>query len=184
MRTLSNLFKAASKADNFVFGIAAEMDFPSGITRMNTSPYVISINGNNFSGVGSLGKVSSISEEASLTAKGISMTLSGIDPAVVNVALNDNPQGRACKLWVCLFDADHKLINLPYPVGTWRMDTLSIASGKTATITLKAESALADWDRPRVRYYTDGDQQARYPGDLFFEFLAPNLDKEILWGRT
>ncbi len=184
MRTLTQLFAAAAKSKNFIFGVAVEMDFPGGIVYINTSPYVINIGGNNFAGVGALGKVSSVSEESSLTAKGISLTLSGIDPATLGTALNENPQRRPCKMWVCLFDNNHIPIGNPYPVGTWRMDTMSISIGETATITLNAESALADWDRPRVRFYTDGDQQSRYPGDKFYEFLTPNMDKEILWGRT
>lgn len=184
MRAITALFKAATKAENFVFGVAVEMNFPSGFSRMNTSPYVIAINGNNFAGTGQLGTVSSVSEESSLTAKGVTLTLSGIDPAMVNIALSENPQGRSCKMWVCLFDANHALIADPYPVGVWRMDTMDVTMDKTATISLKAESVLADWSRPRVRYYTDGDQQSRWQGDVFFDQLAPNLDKEILWGRS
>jgi len=182
MRALTTLFKAASKSENVVFGFAAEMDFPSGFTRLNTSPYVIQINANNFVGVGALGSVGTINEEASLTAKGITLELSGVDPALVATALTENPRGRKCKLWVCLFDADHILINNPYPVGTWTMDTMSISTGDKARIALTAESPLSDWDRPRVRYYTDGDQLSRYPTDKFFEFLAINIDKEIRWG--
>jgi len=184
VRTLTTLFKAAAKSDSFVFGVATEMQFPSGVVRLNTSPYTIQINGNNFSGVGALGAVSAVSEESSLTATGINLTLSGIDPTTLGAALNDNPQGRPCSLWVCLFDQNHLLIPDPYPVGVWRMDTMKVAIGNKATITLSAESALTDWERPRLRYYTDGDQQARYPGDKFFEFLAPNIDRTILWGRS
>jgi len=183
MRTLSTLFKAAAKTDAFTFGYAAEMDFPSGFTRVNTSPYTIQINANNFMGVGNLGSIGAVEEEATLTAKGITMSLSGIDPALVSTALTENPRGRPCKLWVCLFNnADHTLINVPYPVGTWRMDTLSVSVGDKAVLTLAAESPLSDWSRSRSRYYTDGDQLSRHPTDLFFEFLAVNIDKEIRWG--
>jgi len=183
MRALTALFLAATKSDNVAFGFAAEMDFPSGFTRLNTSPYTIQINGTNFIGVGSMGTVSTVSEEASLTAKGVVLELSGADPALLTTALTDNPRGRKCKLWVCLFDTTtHTLVNAPYPVGAWTMDTITVTTGANAKISLAADSPLSDWDRPRVRYYTDGDQLSRYPTDKFFEFLAVNIDKTIKWG--
>ena len=174
----------ASQADNFVFGLAAELDFSSGMVRVNTSPYTLTIDGDSYLGVGDLGKVSPIDEEASLAAKGVSMQLSGVDPTLLSKALDEHYQGRAAKLWVCLFDDDHQLISDPYPIGIWRMDSMDVEHGETGTITLTAESPMADWDRPRVRYYTDQDHQSRYPGDKFFEMMPVNIDKEILWGRT
>ena len=183
-RSLSGFFTTASKADNFIFGIAAEMDFSSGPVRLNTSPYDITIDTFPFLGVGNLGTVSAIKEESSLTAHGINLMLSGLDPTLVGIALNDTYQGRTCKLWVCLFDDNHALISAPYPVGIWRMDTLTVDIGDEGRITLAAQSAMAAWNQSKPRYYTDGDQKNRYPGDLFFEYLAPNLGREILWGRS
>jgi len=183
-RTLTTAMKNASQAENFVYGVAAELDFSSGFVRCNTSPYTITIGGNTYAGVGNLGSVSVVEEEATLAAKGVSLQLSGIDPTLLSVALNDNYRNRAAKLWLCLFDSDHQLIADPYPIGTWRMDLMVVERGETATITLTAESPLADWDRPRLRLYTDQDQQSRFPGDKFFEFMPVNQDKEILWGRT
>lgn len=63
----------------------------------------------------------------------------------------------------------------------YRMDTMEIEAGSTATIVVRAESRLADWDRPRVRRYTDEDQQTLYSGDKFFEQVSTIQDVQILF---
>jgi hypothetical protein len=69
------------------------------------------------------------------------------------------------------------------PIGPfrWRIDTMAIEKGKTATITLTAENRLADWDRARIRRWTDEDQKADYPTDRFFEFIPELQEKEIIF---
>ena len=59
---------------------------------------------------------------------------------------------------------------------------MDIDVGATATITVNAESRLADWDRPRVRRYNHEDQQIDYPGDMGFEFVPQMATKELRWG--
>jgi len=185
MRNLSVLLNTAAKAENVIFGWAVELDFADGFVRLNTTASDQVVGGNTYTGVGDLGTVSPIDEDASLRVTGINLTLSGASSALVTEALSSNYAGRSCRLFLILFDEAHGIIGTPYAVGTWRMDTmsLSMSDGKSA-ISLRANSILADWDRPRVRYYTDQDQQSRYAGDKFFEFLAPNVDRQINWGTA
>jgi hypothetical protein len=69
------------------------------------------------------------------------------------------------------------------PVGpfTFRMDSLEFELGRTGTLRLTAEGRLADWQRPRVRYYNDADQQAEYPGDNFFANTEEFVEKTLIW---
>ena len=59
---------------------------------------------------------------------------------------------------------------------------MDIKLGKTATVNITAESRLIDWARPRIRRYTNADQNERFPGDKGFEFVSDTTDKEIVWG--
>jgi hypothetical protein len=63
------------------------------------------------------------------------------------------------------------------------MDTCDLEIGETATITLTIQNRLADWERPRLRRYTDEDQQSVYDGDLGLQFVAQMAEKTIYWGR-
>jgi len=182
-RTVTDGFSTASKAGNHTPVLAAEMEFKLGTVRINTSLQALPIGGNQFIGVGNLGAISIDKEEASLVARGVRITLSGVDPALIATALNDDYQNRLCRVWLCLLDSDHQLIADPAQLGTWRMDSMPMNIGKECTITLTGESAFIAAGRAKERFYTDNDHKSRFPGDTFFELMQLNADKELLWGR-
>ena len=63
------------------------------------------------------------------------------------------------------------------------MDTMEFTEGDTGELTLNVEREFSQWDKPVVRRYTNADQQARYAGDRFFEFVEQMADKTVYWGR-
>ena len=73
--------------------------------------------------------------------------------------------------------ADPKLVFLG------RMDYMDLDIGQTATITLFAESRLADLERPRVRRYNSADQRAVYPDDAGLDFAEAMVERNLIWGR-
>lgn len=62
-----------------------------------------------------------------------------------------------------------------------RMDQMDVRVGDTATVTVKLLNRMADWERPKVRRYTDQEQQRQYPGDNGMRFVASTVDKTLLW---
>jgi hypothetical protein len=62
------------------------------------------------------------------------------------------------------------------------MDVMNIRLGNPSTIQLDLNSRGVDWKNSRNSRYTDADQQARHPGDKFFEFVSQMAEKEIFWG--
>ncbi len=183
-RTLTAAAKAASQ-DEVVRPVSlVELDFSSGFVRANSAPIDIVAFSNTFLGVGNLGAITSSGEGADLQARGISLQLSGIPTALVSIALGEHYQGRSCKVWMGLLDSSHVLIADPVLMFDGRMDTMDINMGETAVINVTAESRLSDWERPRIRRYTNEDQQNQYPNDKGFEFVPQMADKQLIWGRT
>jgi len=185
-RNRTPAFKTAVKAENYIYGYAIEMDFPqpSGMQRINSTPSDVQIEGNIFTGVAGILSIPTIKEGNNLTDGGISIGLSGIPITYINTMLNEQIQNRNMRMWEMVFNPDHTLM-ASYPIGTWRMDTMTARiGGSTSQITLKAASIWDSWEMHKERFYTDGDQQARNPGDTFFELLIPNIDKPDLWGRA
>ena len=158
------------------------MDFPSGKMRVNNSAQDIDWDGYTWLGVGRVGSIDAISEGASLEARGLRFTISGVLQSHVSLALGQQYQGRDCKVWLALLAEDYSV--LPDPVLTFsgRMDVMDIEIGSTATITISAESRLADWDVPRSRRYTHSDQQIDYPGDMGLQFVPEMAEKSLRWG--
>ncbi len=62
------------------------------------------------------------------------------------------------------------------------IDDTAITLGDTATVSLAVENRIIAWERPKVRRYTNEDQQQRFAGDKAFEFVNPTVEKELLWG--
>lgn len=176
--TASNAL-AATQVRGVVF---VEMDFPGGFLRVNNSAQSIAWNGYTWLGVGRLGSIDAVGEGMTLEARGLKFTITGIDSANIATALGQQYQGRSCKVWLAPLDEGYAVLPDPALVFSGRMDTMDVEIGGTATITVSAESRLADWDRPRVRRYNAADQAITDPTDKGFEFVPQMVEKSLRWG--
>lgn len=162
--------------------LLVKMQFDSGTLRVWSGRGDLPFNSETYLGIGDLGKISQIEEGIEQRAFGISLQLSGVASSNVSLALSEELQNRKLEVWLGFFDSSYALVVDPVLLFRGRMDTMDIKLGKTATIVVTGESRLIDWARPRIRRYTDGDQQERFPGDLGFQFTSDASDKEIVWG--
>lgn len=140
------------------------------------------IDGALYEGVGDLLEISPVNEDGDLSAKGVSISLAGLDPQIIAIALAENYQNRPARL---LFGSlsDAGAVDY-YTLFRGRMDVMSIEEdGESAKVTISAENALIDLDRPRVLRYTSEDHKKRFPNDKGFDFVADIQDKEISWGK-
>jgi hypothetical protein len=161
--------------------MAVALDFPSGIARWNGSTQDIVIGGQTFLGLGVMGSIGVIEEGAETRAYGLTVSISGVPRDAVALALTQEYQGRAATIWEVQLNANGQPIGTPPLAFRGRMDQMSVTLGDTASVTVRLENRLADWERPRVRRYTDEDQQRAYPGDLGFQFVTATVDKDIVW---
>lgn len=138
-----------------------------------------------FLGVGNLGQISAIEEAVGTAASSVQLTLSGIPSSLISIALGEEYRGRDVRIWLALLDDQHALIDDPVLLWRGRLDTMNLALGGTATIEATAHSRLVDAERPRMRRYTNEDQQAVYPGDKGLEFVSQiSAGKELIWGKS
>jgi hypothetical protein len=161
--------------------MAVALDFPSGIARWNGSTLDLLIGGETFLGIGVLGSIGVIEEGAETRAYGLTVSISGVPRDAVALALTQEYQGRAATLWEVQLDGNGQPIGTPPIAFRGRMDQMTVTLGDTATVTARLENRLADWDRPRVRRYTDEDQKRLFPTDKGFEFVTATVDKDIVW---
>lgn len=184
-RGLTAGVQTAIAAETVVFTLAVELDFPSGFARWNASPADIAISGNTFSGVGALGSINAAEEGTELRAYGIQVRISGIPRDAISLALSESYQGRAATVWVVPLDSTTwQPLADPVIIFRGRMDQMDIGLGETAEVSMKLENRLTDWERPKIKRYTDIDQRARDPSDGSFRFVASSTDKEITWPGT
>lgn len=159
--------------------------FASSTVYLWTGRGSVTWNGQTWLGVGSMGSISNIEEGSDVQARGIVLTMSGIDPTLLGDVMTEMQQGLPVTVYFALFDATPSLILNPVIAFQGRMDqpTLDV-SGETATIQIACESRLMDLNTPAERRYTNEDQQRDYPDDLGFEFVNSIQEITIYWGRS
>ncbi len=160
-----------------------ELDFPSIFVRLNSSNSAVvnTADSNTYLGAGNLGKVSSISESSNLRADGVQLTLSGIASDVISAAF-EKAQGRDGTVWLGALDNNYVLVEDPSIIFKGLIDNATIAIGETGTVQLNVENRMIEWQRPKIKRYTNEEQQAAFSGDKFFEFVNQTVDKELFWG--
>lgn len=162
-----------------------------------------------YTGVGNLLQISELRESSDIASYGATLTLSGIPTNEINLALAEPYQGRRAVVkfgvrprsaypqydirgqaptLIADFRNDIYYTRASYEtyfastVFQGEMDEMNISFGPdTCTISLQVESRLVDLNRPRIRRYTDADHQARYPGDLAFEFVTRLQNESLQW---
>lgn len=182
-RVLDSATASAVKGEHVPYIYFVEMAFSQPLRVCSSSGYDIVWNGYTWLGLGMLGGIEPIEEQATLEAIGVRLTLSGVPSEIIAITLAEQYQGKACHIWFAPLREDLQMAVQPVRVFSGRMDTMDTELGETATITVSAESRMVSWDTPRVRRYNNEDQQSRYPGDRGFEFVAQMVEKNLLWGR-
>lgn len=157
---------------------AIELIFDSGTIRLWTGYGERTIQDQTYYGAGQLLAITGIEEVGDLSAKGISITLTGIDTTIVSLALQEPYQDRPCRV---LFGEISVVAVVEVFSGL--MDVMTHEKGpETVTLSLTVESKLVALQRPNVRRYTQENHIARHAGDDFFSAVASLQDKEIKWG--
>jgi hypothetical protein len=179
-RTVPAAILTALAQPNVAPFYAVEFMFDTAPLRFWTGYGERTIAGETYLGAGSLIGISGLEEASDLSAKNATISLSGVPTSLVSLALSEPYQNRACRILFGVTDVDDIV-----EVFSGFMDVMTIEdSGDTSVISLTVESKLVQLERAKELRYTHESQQALFPGDTFFSFVADLQDKEIPWGRT
>ena len=181
-RSITTATNAAAKGEIARPVLLVEMDFQSGIVRLNSSVRDIAYAGYVYYGTGEFGDVSNVEDGTDMKARGITLTLGGIAPSMISLFLGEQYQGRPCRLYLALLDSNFVMIVDPVEVFSGKLDSATMEIGQTGTITVTAEAELADWNRPRVSRRTNEDQAKRHPGDTGLFWVDKTISASFKWG--
>lgn len=184
---------------------AIEMLFDTAPIRLWTGYGTLVFEGTEYLGTGILLDVSAIEETTEISARGATISLSGMNSEVISLALQSAYQGRVCNIHFGMFSRgsllqednfyilleDGSRIDLESQdtgltqIFSGYMDEMNIDEGPdTGAIELKVENKLVDLERARTRRYTSGYQKSVYPNDLGLDFVESLQDKPVVWGRA
>jgi hypothetical protein len=185
MRDMTSAYQAAISSAMLRPALFVQATFVSGPLYVWSGMGPITWNGQTWIGVGTLGTVSTIEEGSTVSAKGVTLTLSGLDPTLLTDVMEEFQVGLPALVYLGVFDSTGALIADPVCCFSGRMDQPTIdISGTTASIAINCENRLVEMNVSVERRYTDEDQQLDYPGDLGFQFVNGIQDAQIYFGRS
>lgn len=183
-RGLSAPLSAAAAAAIVRPYLLVSLDYAAAPVYVSSLPRDIDWNGQTWIGIGRLGSISEIQEGGEVRSYGVSLRMSGIPLEYATSVMANDGQGRAGRIWLGFLDAGHVPVGDPFEIFQGRIDVSDIEVGATISVTVTLESRLVDWERPRIRRFTDQDQVRAFPGDRGFEFVQAVTDMELVWGRS
>lgn len=164
---------------------AVEMNFTSAPVRFWTGYGDRTINGDTYLGTGNLLSITGLDEVNDLSAKSITLQLSGVPASLVSLALQEPYQNRECKVYFGATDITNPQTFNEIEVFSGLMNVMTIEdSGETSVISLTVDSKLIRLEKSSNWRYTEGSQKARYSSDTFFNYVSDLQDKTLVWGRT
>jgi hypothetical protein len=178
MRELTTDLAAALASGEILPFFMATLQFKTSVQRVWTGLGNLTVDGQTFAGIGTLGEIGTITEGTNLEARGTYVKLSGIDPVLLGESLTDVQPGLTALLWLGCMDTNGNVIGTPYQVFSGIIDQPSIeVSDETISITLNLESKVIDFQRASQRKYTSADQRAMtHPNDSFFDYVEQMND--------
>ncbi len=138
-----------------------------------------------WTGAGNLIGIQPAREPIAVVSSGLSISLDGVDPAIISLALLDVRQNKPVSCWFGFMNTDGTVVggdSGPYLFFKGKVDSMHVSPGpEAATIVLQAESELISLNRARIRRFTHQDQLIDYGAsgntDRGFEYV----DSVSLW---
>lgn len=178
-RSINSSLLTALSQDNLEPYLAIDLNFDTDPVYLWTGYGDKDIGSNTYLGAGHLLGVTGLEEVVDLAAKSLTITLSGMNSTILNMALTENYQRRSCTVQLGEMSTSETLV-----LFEGFMNTMAISdNGQESTIALSVESKLIGLEKSSNRRYTHDNHQARHSGDTFFSYVADLADKEVVWGR-
>lgn len=158
------------------------LEFESENVALNSSNYDFEYDGIVYKGAYGLGGISEI-EDAPGEIKGIQFTLNGGSADIIALALDESKkwQGTPVTIRMAILNDDYQIVEAP-TVWIGRGDVMAVVeSDGVTTVQATAESSAVDFMRGDPLVYNHADQQILYPGDLGFNLILSQVEKQVVW---
>ncbi|GLX86379.1 hypothetical protein tloyanaT_26320 [Thalassotalea loyana] len=170
MRYSSTIQDAITNGDAQRILYFLELDWGArGWVRVHTGLGTRRYDDNEYIGVGELGNIGRVVEDASYSPKRLQVSLNLTDPSLISDVKSDDPIGKDARMHIVVLDDNRRIIDGDV-LFDGAIGDLSISKGAIATVSLSLVDWIEIWNRPiENALYTDAAQQQKFPGDKFFD---------------
>ena len=182
MRSLNTAMAEALSAGVISPAFLVSLTFSTGTQYVWSGVGNLTYGGNTYVGVGSLGKIGTISEGTQVHADGTTLTLSGIDATLYSDCMDEIQLGAPALIY-CALLSEGAIIGSPYLLFSGLVDKPTITEGTdTISITLQLENRLTNLNRASNVRYDNATQRMKYPNDSAFQWVEQLNDAAFSWG--
>lgn len=136
-------------------------------------------------GAGEMAAIDTIGESTDGSAVGIKVALNAIPAEFREDIAQQAVRGGLFEVYFGAFDTSYKTVVATKIIWKGRVDTYVVTDGgDTLAVEITGESRGIDQRRPAIKRFTDEWQQRKYPGDLFFQYVAQMTEISILWAAA
>ena len=141
--------------------------------------------GQTWQGTGALASIEGLDAPTGTTAPKATFTMSGVDVRVAALvrASAAKVRGREVNVYVQFYDDDWAPLDDRISVWSGELDipTYNMLGDGKYSVSVSAEGPWTARAKPPFGFYSDTDQQARFPGDRALELMASLVGKAVNW---
>ena len=181
-RNLSTVFATAITGSKLTIANAVDFDFggTTGTVRFYTGIGTLMLEGQEYTGTGNIGSITSYTEDNKLGVNNMTFTLSGVPADVLAIALNEQCRNKPCRMYVVIFNEAGNVISKQICF-TGRMDQMFVKeAGDNSMVSITAEAHLIDFNRPRLCRWVYN--QRKDESDNGLKFISRASTMVIPWG--
>jgi len=182
-KTVAEARLNAEKHSFMFFAVQAEFD--NDVLRVNTTAGDVIFDGNTYQGVGTLLTMSAFEDTAEMKSSGLTIGLSGLDPAILSHSLTNDYHNRPITVFTGFLDGGGENAGAVMTSFKGRMTSMQITEDPNGanTITVNCENRLVDLKRPCNLRYLKESQKLIDSTDTGFNRMEVIQTAEILWGK-
>lgn len=174
---------AAIRAGTVARHVFIELDHSQGVVRAwdGVGEYVL--DGATYFGVAGLASVSGVSASADVQNHEVELELNGV-PLEALRETDPDIRGRVCTVRLVWVDRSGVVVGSRIVFRGHGSNLKSRIETDSLSLTARIRGAMADWSTIPRAYYTDAEQQRRYPGDTGFSEIR-RLENAVVtgWGQ-
>ncbi len=171
----------------------SEFQFVSETKRVWNGHYPLTAGGQEWLPMHGTGSIDGIGMSSSITSEQVTFRVVGIpdqEASLLAVALEQTPEAnqQLAKVYIQLFDDEWQPVGNPILIWFGWMQPPKVSrsaddmdNGQTQELVVTAENPFYNRSRPPHGRYTDRDQQMRYEGDKFFQFVSSLVNKTFVY---
>jgi len=144
---------------------------------------LITLDGQEWDGLGEIVQLDGLTSAFGPQAPPGRIMASGVSADLITLARSETSEfvNRPLSIYLQGFNG-RKVFGLPVPLALRIMTNMEVTrDAGTRTIAVNHESPYAGRNRPAAAWYTDRDQQKRFPGDTFCDQTPFLLFKREVW---